>query len=72
MYSHLKIEHDGLLSGEDAVQPDDIRAKVLQLYPIDQQECLIDSLEEFEDACYRQGEFKPFGEKITEFSFGMF
>jgi histone acetyltransferase 1 len=71
MHSHLKIEHDGLSTAVDTeLEPDDIRKKVLKIYPIDQQECLIEKWSVFEEICQRQNEFEPFGEKIKEFSFG--
>jgi hypothetical protein len=73
MFSHLKVEHDGLINlVEKDLEPDDIRKKILLLYPIDQQECLVESMAAFEEACQRQCDFKPFGELISEFVLGMF
>lgn len=73
MFSYLKIEHDGLMNlVEKDLEPDDIRKKVLQLYPIDQQECLVEDTAAFEEVCRRQCDFKPFGEKVSDLAFGMF
>ncbi|KAI6218049.1 Histone acetyltransferase type B catalytic subunit [Aphelenchoides besseyi] len=71
MYSFLTIEHNGISTDVDAeIVPDDIREKILLLYPIEQQNCLIKNWPMFDSMCARQMEFKPFGHMIKEFQVG--
>ncbi|KAI6208326.1 Histone acetyltransferase type B catalytic subunit [Aphelenchoides besseyi] len=71
MYSFLNIEHNGLSTDVDSeIIPDDIREKILLLYPIEQQNCLIKNWPMFDSMCARQKEFMPFGHIIKEFRVG--
>lgn len=71
MYSYLRVEYDGLMTEmETNLEPDNIRKKILETYPDNQQDCLIEEWSKFDEVCQNQRVFKPFGEKINDFSFG--
>lgn len=71
MYSFLSVEHNGLSTEVDAeITPEDIRQKLLTMYPEDQQGALVKNIGMFDSLLSRQSEFRPFGEQINEFQAG--